>query len=603
MTHPIVSRTVSTSLVLISLLSAAFGIWICFKYRIPVPFRDMVEVMAFLDSNPSVWCGDHFTQFQSMQHRPALAALVWHLDRLITGSSGFLPLVISYIALVTSSIITVTRWAPNPSLKRIETWVLPLAATALMLSLSNWINLVWEMQLHLSLSFLFIVASTYCGTNVWQANNARDNSFNQKSLNLAIVYGVCAAFSFGYGLVVLPVLLLHALLSGWPKKASLQIAIATLGLIVVYFFLLPREDSPAAHLNLQIPDITLLFAYISAILMGPLSGSQFHDLLRIDNVFLTSSACAIALLFYLTGSLKFYFTALLSSSKDAYIGKSFSVVITSCAVACALITTISRPVETQGFVDRYYIVGSLFLLALPGLFIRKQPQVPDALPELRVMKYIATFFLILAISGHLNNYERPLRKWHDATVGAVAADMKIYIEDGNELMGPALHQWRQTTFEIWENHAKRISAQREEPTPYSWVGKSLTKVFHITPPDHCTGRISRVTRVDDDIYTLFFLASAKPAIENYHHANWVVVADSNGVISGIGVPGYPTQLPNPQGTHKSIVWAENRLDSLTGFRGFLKVDIAQQLHFYVVRGRQACEFSTLESTEYTGRKI
>lgn len=594
-------KTVSAALILSGVLSVVFGIWICFKYRISVPFRDMIEVMAWLDTNPSMWRGDHFTQFHSMQHRPALAALLWHLDRFLTGSSGFIPLALSHIALVTSTIITVTRWSPRPSTNHIDSWIVPIAATALMLSLSNWINLVWEMQLHLSLSFLFIVASAYCATNVWQPNKANHNSFNQKYLCLSILYGTCAAFSFGYGLVILPVILIHALLSGWPKKALLQVAIAVFALFFMYFILLPREESPAAHLNLQLPDIAALFAYMSAILLGPLSGIQLHALLAIDRVLLTSSAGVIVLFLYASGCLNFYISASPFSPKRTYIGQSFSVVITSSAVACALITAVSRPIDTQGFVARYYIVGSLFFLALPGLYVQAQSNLIDHASRRRVMNYIAGFFLILSFSGHFNNYERPLRKWHDATLAAVAADMEIYVEDGNALMGPSLHQWQQTTLEVWEIHAKRISTQRKESSPYSWIGRSLTNLFQIVSSDDCSGNVSGVAIIDDSTNALFFLASAKFNVQKHSHAEWVIVADSNGVISGIGVPGYPVKTASPQGTQESLVWPENNIDLLNGFRGFLKVDIALQLYFYVARDRQACSFDALDYTRYTGR--
>ena len=262
---PILSITLSAALVIIGALSVVFGIWISFEYRMPVPFRDMLEVMEFLDTNPSLWRGDHFTEFQSMQHRPVLPVFVWHLDRFATGANGFLPLALSHVALFTTAIIMAVQWAPRPSLNRIETWIIPIAAAALMFSLSNWINLMWEMQLHLSLSYLFIVASAYFGAKVWRPGEVASNNFDQKYLMLATAAGACAVFSFGYGLVILPVLLVHALLSGWPAKASFHIGVAVLGLLLVYFILLPSQGAPEAKLSLQFPPVTALFRYVSTV--------------------------------------------------------------------------------------------------------------------------------------------------------------------------------------------------------------------------------------------------------------------------------------------------------------------------------------------------
>ena len=248
--------------------SAIFGSAYSIYLRTPFPFRDMVETMEFLDGNPAMWLGESFTRLHDMEHRPALPAFIWYADRLLSGSSGLMPLLVSHAALAAAAVLAVWNWAPRMNRNVPSTWLAPAAALAVMFSLINWINLTWEKQLHVAMSLLFLMISAHCAARLSLAGDGSVRPGAERNLLLAACAAWAAKFSFGYGLPAMPVITIHGMLARWPwRYVAVSAAFSAIFVAAYFYFFSLGGRSAKGIANLTFDPLAII-AYMVRFLAG-----------------------------------------------------------------------------------------------------------------------------------------------------------------------------------------------------------------------------------------------------------------------------------------------------------------------------------------------
>ena len=586
------SRAMTLGCVLLAtagLASAIFGAGYAIYFRTPFPFQDMVETMEFLDGNPALWRGESFTRLHDMEHQPALPAFIWNADRLLSGSSGLMPLLVSHLALTVTALLGVWNWTPRLQRSAVGTWMVPTAALGMMFSLTNWHNLVWEKQLHVAMSLLFLVTAAHCAARLSPVDAGSGRPQHARNLLLAALAAWAGKFSFGYGLPAMPVITIHGALARWPwRYVSLSASVSAIFLAAYYYFFSLGGRSPEELGDRQF-DLVVMIAYIARLLAGVVAGTDLHLFAEVERSVLALGAGLVLLGLYLFGTARLYWRSLrlrIPPSRN----QSVSLIVSSACVAIALMTWLSRPEATYGLVSRYYIVSTLFILSLPGLFMSARGWQQINVQARTGVTGISCVFVVLSVMGHLANFTAPPLRWHAAAVAAIGADMGIYIPEMEALIGPPLHQWEDKTFAVWAAHRLRLE-ERDHGEPFVWRGRDVKSVFDSADSRGCVGEVKSIESIPGRKTEFVFTGWT------YHDAilaavaDWIVVVDPTGRIIGLGAPWRPSA-----GRRE---WLEGRFNekpglfaNLTGVAGYLSAPLHTEISFFSVKGSKACLFAT-----------
>jgi hypothetical protein len=580
-------RSICLLFIIVGIGSIIFGSTYSVYLRMPFPFRDMIEIMEFFDSNPSIWLGSSFTKLHSMEHRPAIPAFIWYADRIWFGSSGLMPLLVSHVALAATALLAVWQWSPRFSFKALFTWVIPVAAVALMFSLSNWINLMWEMQLHVAMSLLFVMLSANFAGRLSLPNYCSKISKVWLDYLLMVTMAFLATFSFGYGLPIILVITIHGILVRWPRRQVIFTAVISFVFVEVYLYFLSLRDHVPIFLDEHPYDLFARIAYIARFLAGSLADINFY-FIALEKTTLTLIAGLIILGLYIFYAGRLYFLSLLHDQPPSRT-QTVALIVTSTCVAISLMTCLSRPLDTEGLVWRYYIVSTLFILSLPGLFM---PVMDENYIKIKYpcLLMLASLFIILSLFGHQANKNKVYNRWHSSAVAAISADMKLYLPDNKHLIGPPLHQSKNKTLKVWATHKARLQGNGKY-YPFEWKGQQLKTVFDILDSSKCFGSIKSVKPLPGYEGKQAFQGWARHGTMASANADWVLATNSTGIIIGLGAPG--------RFSKSGTIWLQQhfpkqvRYFSLnSGIAGYLSAKSGESLHFYTVKDNQACKFTT-----------
>ena len=395
-----------------------------------------------------------------------------------------------------------------------------------------------------------------------------------------------ATFSFGYGLPAMPVITIHGLFARWPWPRVFFCAVISAILIGTYLYFLSLRDQGLSGLGDVSIEPVEAIAYIAQLLSSAVVATEMHDLvgLRPGDGALTFSLALLGL--YVFGASRIYLRSIRLEHLPAG-AQSSALIITSSCVAIALMTYLSRPVETQGIVDRYYVVSTIFLLSLPGLF-KPAERWRDASRKQRVGVLVLSFVLVIwSILGHLSGYPRLRHVWHLSALAAIGADMDIFVSDENQLVGPSIHQWKSKTLGVWATHRERLKA-RGRYLPFEWRGQNLQNVFTGPGSGDCTGSINWIRLVPGYDGKYGFVGWALHSVTELENAGWIVAVDPTDRIIGLGAPGRRSDL----GREWLLEHNSNRLYNLAsnlGFAGYLSAQPGTQARFISIKGNEACQ--------------
>jgi hypothetical protein len=568
------------------LASAVFGSAYASYFRIPFPYRDMAETMEFLDGNPVLWLGESFSRLHDMEHRPAFPACIWFADRVWSGSAGLLPLLISHACLAGASLLAVRSWAPQISVRNPLTWIPPTAALAATFSLINWYNLMWEKQLHVAMSLLFLALAAYFAGRCADVDNRPRKLALITNLGGSGLAAGIATFSFGYGLPAMPVIAVHGLFARWPWPRVLFCAVLSAILIGAYLYFLSLRNQGLSGLGDVSIDPIEATAYIAQLLSGAVVAREMHDLvgLRPGYGALTFSLTILGL--YVFGASRIY----LRSIRLGHLPtgpQSSALIITSSCVAIALMTCLSRPIETQGIVDRYYVVSTVFLLSLPGLFIPAERWRYVSRGRRAGVLVLSSMFVLWSILGHMSGYPKLLHRWHLSALAAIGADMDIFVFDENQLVGPSIHQWKSKTLGVWATHRERLKA-RGRYLPFEWRGENLQNVFTARGSGDCTGSINWIRPVPGYDGKYGFVGWALHSVTELENADWIIAVDPTDRIIGLGAPGRRSD----HGREWFFEHDSSRLYELAsnfGFAGYMAAQPGTRARFMSIKGNQVCQ--------------
>ena len=580
-------------LVILALCSIFFGLFFVFYLRMPFPFQDMVEVFAFLDKDPLIFSLDGITKFHDMEHRPVLPMFFWYLDREFFGSIGLMPLIVSNLFFLIIAILVTNLWTPKFKLKQVTSWSPILSGVALIFSLLNWHNLMWEKQLHLSFSLLLLITAILL-------INKHDKKFISTSgissyWLIFLINLLCwaAAFSFGYGIPISFLLLLHGFAMRWPIKQLLICIFSSLLLVFTYIYLLSLRDQGIENLFITMHSIWSILPYIAGLLGSIFSSIGLEHILEISPGSIAPIAGYIMLFLFFYKLVSHYHKIISGNIEVIEIGSSALLICLSC-IGMAAITWFSRPIETGGIVDRYFIVSSIFIISLPGIFISKEYWRRASRWSGFVLHTLIIAFITISLLGHISNYSKLRNSWHLSSLAAIGANYEIYIPGPNQIIGPPLHQSKKLTESVWGEHKLRLKNYKKL-IPFDWHGKKLNDLFNDMQEDSCEGGIRKIISVPGYRETLVFEAWTRNLKNNIFISDWILAVDQNGKIIGLGSSRRQSFLTGSEGFIQNLRAIMNQNYSRNA--GYILSKGDQVINFYSVNGRDVCKFASTLSPQ------
>ena len=557
----------------------------------PFPFQDMVEVLFFLDKDPLILAGDGITKFHDMEHRPVIPMIFWLLDREIFGSLGLMPLLVSNLSFLIIAVIITNLWAPEFSFKNITSWVPVLSGVALIFSLLNWHNLMWEKQLHVSLSLLFVIIVSILVTKYDKKYflNSKESSF-QLILSINILCWA-AAFSFGYGVPIIFIILIHGLIARWPIKHLVICACSSSLIVLSYMYLLSLREQGAENIFVNINSLWSVVPYVAGLLGSTFSSIGLESIIKISPQSIALVSGYVMLFLYLFGAVKHYRQFIAGNLQVIRFGSSALLICSSC-IGMALITWYSRPIETGGIVDRYFIVSSIFIISLLGMFISKNYWRQASSWSDFVLLTLVTVLITISLLGHVSNYSKLKLSWHFSSLAAIGANYKVYIPGPNEIIGPPLHQSKGMTESVWSSHKKRLT-KHNKLIPFDWHGKQINNLFNNLEDQFCEGSIEKIVRVPGYKNTFIFEAWSKHFNINAFFSNWILAVNKNGKIVGLGSTRRTDFNDNLLSVKEKLLAIFEK--SYSRNAGYILSEEGQLLDFYSVIGKNICKFSSAKT--------
>jgi len=511
------------------------------EHRIKFPFWDMGGVVSFLDDKPSPSLADLYWTFRDNEHRPIVSFIFYLWDRNWYGYSGELLYRAIFIAnalLATSMLgILLVRHKLNLPAKILFATIVFYS----FFSVLHYENLTWQKQIHevsclTFLSFGLFAAAAVSTPKALDRNRSID-------ITLALVAGLfclAATYSFAFGLVSWPAVLMNAALMRW-RRAPLLIVGAFAAFAVVSYaltFTIVEHHSNPAEAVLQ---PLSLASYILRVIGAPLF-YMLEDLTSTRTATLLASVVA-------AGGLILAFSCLqqtyrLSRSPLTYgldhIVAAHAAMIVIAALGMSLILALGRLTVNKGIDSRYAVVASLFWCALLTLMVITQSRS-------RARRTSLLFGVITLFIGAVpaKRYEDMIRMREQSMYSrAVLATHRLWPE-APQLN--ALYYDPETLLRFWPRPRTPFTsfAQRE---PFGWIGARLTDLQRMPESSRCFGYIDAVSETgggasdaqwSGGARQVFMVTGWAAIAAPQSHLRWIVISDETNVGIGAGKTGLP----------------------------------------------------------------
>lgn len=559
-----------------------FYSWYFTKERFQVPAWDGVAVLHFLFGNqetghtPNLFQGEAF-RVRDNEHRPVFPMFLWQLDYFLYKSTGLFPVLVSHILAALTALIVLF------GIIRRVAWPIGFliagAGLALTFAPMNYENLMWEKQVHVYMSLFFSTLSLWLAATKVGGSDVRQDAV---WLLLIGVFSFVASFSFGYGMVVWPVLIGHALFSRWRLSLTGTIVVFFLLTTVLYattWMSLSHHDNPAdtifhpwAVLNYTSAFLFAPFIRIASLLVG----SNWHQ------IAIGGGLCLLAI--FIFGAVRRYLVLGPENSRAR-----FSVMVGAFCIGIGFITALGRLNINTGDSSRYFIVAILFLLALPGMIWSGR----DRGSTRRNAILVSFSYLLIgtAVSSQFT-YRNDIEKIKMDTIeGALAAEFKV-----SDTVRGLYPDKIIIDEQVWPYYRRRQN-EIGRKLPYSWIGKPFSEIFDTY--SSCPGQVETLKSVagHPGIYTIrgwvrFGGFGEKPA-------DWVVAVDQNAIITGLAQVAAATPALGKQLSELYPDHVQSQSEK-SGLVGYVKADTETTLDFYAVQDGEICRFESGLAVEGTG---
>lgn len=574
---------------ILALLGGVLGFAVFFSYscyfikeRFQVPVWDGIAVLHFLFGNqetghtPNLFLGEAF-RVRDNEHRPIFPMFLWQFDYFMFKSTGLFPVLVSHILAALTAVI-----ALSGIIRRVA-WPIGFliagAGLALTFAPMNYENLMWEKQVHVYMSLFFSTLSLWLAATKVGGSDLRQDAV---WLLLIGIFSFVASFSFGYGMVVWPVLIGHALLSRWRLPLT--------GTIVVFFLLttalyattwmsLSHHDNPADTIfhPWGVLKYTAAFLFAPFIrIAGLLVGTDWHQ------IAIAGGLCLLAI--FIFGAVRRYLILEPENSRAR-----FSVMVGTFCIGIGFITALGRLNINTGDSSRYFIVAILFLLALPGMIW--SGRVNES--TLRNAFLVSFFYLLIgtAVSSQFT-YRNDIEKiTMDTIEGALAAEFKV-----SDTVRGLYPNKIIIDEQVWPYYRRRQN-EIGRKLPYSWIGKPFAEIFDTY--SSCPGQVEALKPVagHPGIYTI--RGWARFGNFGQQPADWVVAVDQNAIIAGLArvaaaTPALGKQLFDLYPDHVQ------RQSERSGLVGYVRAGSETTLDFYAIHDKEICRFESGLAVERTG---
>lgn len=560
-------------------LALALGFLLCigssffmFANKDIAPDWDLVGVIYFLlggvDGTPPDWFSSDVFDYFANEHRPFLPMIIWGFDFEYFDSYGLLPQILMQLFAIITAVLA-TGWSRLPSHpSSMPALAIAIGAFALMLSPMHYENLVWPMQIPLYTSVLFSVLALSLAVSI-----PRRSWRQQVTQALACSFlAVCATFSFGYGLIVWPVLLIHGLLSRWPWRGYLIIIVSGAVTVAIYYaqFTMPQHLRDPTEFIL---DPIALTNYASLLLAGPMVGTGI-------GVTLGHVVGYMMLAVFAYASFRVYVQRHVIDDQQLR-----SLLICFYCVGVAMLTALGRVTANIGLDSRYMVIPALFILAMPGLFQFRSP-IQTMGKQLGMVSFLFGI-LVLSAASFLNDDQLRIRQFmiRDGAIAA-AFDTK------------PLHRGLFPVQDIINHHVWPYFVEHHGHVPplniFSWLGKAFppsTLIDHSTASEpQCMGHVDGFANREGDTEFHIPRGWARLGPKGEREARWVIVTNSSDVVVGLATMGVVRpdveKILNASWLDK-LLSATNR----AGFEGLVRSQPGEGLNFFAYKDGEVCQFA------------
>lgn len=490
---------------------------------------------------------------QHNEHRIFIGRLFFAVDTWLFGGREWFCEIGTLAMLAATAVLVASGAARERSPRRVFVPVLALGVTLLM-SAYSWENLLWGFQV----SFVGVLPFAV-GAFVAMGSAGRDN----RRFAIAIACAVAAACSLSSGVLVAPLLVAYAALTG---RARRDVAVSSLVTVLVFAGYLAGYDAPHHHAN---PASSILrpgavLGYVAACL-----GAPFTWNVRTDRV-------ALARLFGYAGLV---------------------VWIALCGLA------FRRRRDSAGWVLPFamtYAVGTATLTALGRLNFA-----PTQALESR---YASTVFVFwIALAGQLWRYAR--RGATEVALGALASAAAIGMacsqgfEEG--IAAGRLEALRPGETALLAGALEKTTVDRISPAPnlvldtlpelrkrrlsvfhsgwVSWIGRPIERFVSKRDDGACKGFLDRARAVPSYGGPAFRVEGWAVAVESGMAPKRIVLIDESGTVLGFALTGVErTDVP------RALSGVHDRFTGFEGHIGALAAGTVRVTAVALLEGRVAC---------------
>ncbi len=540
---------------------------------LPFPFWDGVSVAHFLDQ-PRVGLMSHISAaitFGDNEHRPIFPMIFWILDRSLFDGPGPFTLTVMFVLCLAICLMLASLFQRQTS--SIGYAAVLAAVAAMIYSPGHFENLIWWKQLHVYMACGAALASLYLAAKVDTSKEATLDRRAAASVALALV----ASFSFGYGLLVWPLLVGHALFARWRRGEWLILitGIATLTLFLAAFPTAPTPAHGSVLENLMNPGAVLAYTLE---LTGFIARRIMSFIFPGQAAVLTQGFGLVMLLIALTGLVFAYF-----GNANADTKLRAAVLISGFSIGNALLTGISRVTVNQPTAPRYLIVSAIGIAATAAIVAILASRAKHPAPSAKAVTAALSFIFIIFAVSFLQSGRHGWNYLEDrAARGAVAADLKV--TDVYPLLFDARGA-KKLDEGVWPNFVIRAHNSGQF-LGFGRQGTSLADTFQIAP-EPCIGAIDALTASKSRAELFEVTGWARVGSQGQKRAEFVMFTDSNDIVLGVGLvrknrPDVAARLSSTPGAIKA------EQPAMAGFTGLMRTDSFNDLRAYATRGKSAC---------------
>lgn len=430
------------------------------RYVYQVPVWDIAALHETLlsrievQTHRTLW--DVAVNFVVNGHWPLIPFFAYYADFAFDNAIGRIPMVLSWIALL--GIAPTLAWAMRSRGKPMTTLV-ALALAIIVLWPAQMESVISPMQLLISLSLLF-------GMSALRTATAGDSG---RSLVATLVLVLASMFSFGYGVVLWPTLLiLFGLQRRW-----LHFGI-TLVLAVVVLYIYQRTTVGSGFVPLR------------AVIAAPLgvigytlaqAGAFFAYLVQQPLPVVAQSAGALVVVGHAALTWRLW-----RSARWDERGVRFLWLVSLWLIGMMLLTGLGRHLlgPDQAMNTRYLIVSSLYWATLFLLAWRLfEDRAPLWRRSIIAVGVIALFALLLGVPTYVGRMRAVESNQRLATL---ALTVGVFETDAQGRASAVLHPWSlQHLYEYFRR--ERMTIYREDWS--KWIGSDFATLFGKTVPRRC----------------------------------------------------------------------------------------------------------------------